>query len=140
MVVIAWNRVSPFAIAIFRYMMVCHAIFWHNHGGERKLWQLLNSFLFSICLVSGIIACVTRSASKTYLRCMNREETFRRDNLQDFYQPLNTGGLEFSGSLWSLHRFFYNIILHFFALLVAVFYAAIFFFRKKHTANSKGWC
>ena len=133
-----WARVSPLVIATFRYMMVCHAVFWHNHGGERKIWQLLNSFIFFTFLASGIIACVTRSSSKTYLRCINQEETFRRDNLQDFYYPLKARGLAFSGSLWSLHRFFYNLILHFFSLLVAVFYGAIFFHRKKHTANSRG--
>ena len=133
-----WARVSPLVIATFRYLMVCHAVFWQNHGGERKIWQLLNIFILSICLASSVLACVTRSSSKTYLRCINREETFRRNNIQDFYQPLATGGLALSGSLWSPHRFFFNVILRFFSFLVAVLYGAVFMFRKKHTANITG--
>ena len=33
----AWNRLVPVAIAAFRYIMVCHAVFVHNHGGEKKV-------------------------------------------------------------------------------------------------------
>ena len=140
LVLFTWNSISPLAIAIFRYMMVCHAVFWHNHGGERTIWRLLNSFIFSICLASGIIACVTSSSSKTYLRCINQEESFRRDDLQDFYQPIKTGGIELMGSFWSPHRFFFNVILRFPSFLVAVLYGAVFVFRKKYTANIRGKC
>ena len=32
-----WNRLVPVAIAGFRYVMVCHAVFVHNHGGEKAV-------------------------------------------------------------------------------------------------------
>ena len=32
-----WNRLVPVAIAGFRYVMVCHAVYVHNHGGEKKV-------------------------------------------------------------------------------------------------------
>ena len=34
----SWNRLVPVAIAAFRYIMVCHAVFVQNHGGEKKVW------------------------------------------------------------------------------------------------------
>ena len=33
----SWNRLVPVAIAGFRYIMVCHAVFVHNHGGEKAV-------------------------------------------------------------------------------------------------------
>ena len=33
----AWNRLVPLAIAAFRYVMVCHAVAVHNHGGEKQV-------------------------------------------------------------------------------------------------------
>ena len=33
----AWNRLVPLAIAAFRYIMVCHAVFVQNHGGEKQV-------------------------------------------------------------------------------------------------------
>ena len=36
----AWNRLVPVAIAAFRYIMVCHAVFVQKHGGGKKVgWQ-----------------------------------------------------------------------------------------------------
>ena len=34
---IYWNRLVPVAIAAFRYVMVCHAVFVNNHGGEKRV-------------------------------------------------------------------------------------------------------
>ena len=33
----AWNRLVPLAIAAFRYIMVCRAVFVHNLGGEKQV-------------------------------------------------------------------------------------------------------
>ena len=33
----SWNRLVPVAIAAFRYIMVCHAVFVQNHGGEKMV-------------------------------------------------------------------------------------------------------
>ena len=33
---IYWNRLVPVAIAALRYVMVCHAVFVNNHGGEER--------------------------------------------------------------------------------------------------------
>ena len=34
---IYWNRLVPVAIAALRYVMVCHAVFVNNHGGEKMV-------------------------------------------------------------------------------------------------------
>ena len=34
---IYWNRLVPVAIAALRYVMVCHAVFVNNHGGEKRV-------------------------------------------------------------------------------------------------------
>ena len=34
---ITCNRLVPVTIAAFRYIMVCHAVFVQNHGGEKKV-------------------------------------------------------------------------------------------------------
>ena len=34
---VAWNRLVPLTIAAFRYIMVCHAVFVQNHGGEKQV-------------------------------------------------------------------------------------------------------
>ena len=44
-----WNRLVPVAIAAFRYILVCHSAFVHNHGGEKMVGQYpfsINLFLF----------------------------------------------------------------------------------------------
>ena len=44
----AWNRLVPVAIAAFRYIMVCHAVFVQNHGGEKMVGSL-SWYLCKIC-------------------------------------------------------------------------------------------
>ena len=34
------SRLIPVAIAAFRYIMVCHAVFVQNHGGEKRVLNL----------------------------------------------------------------------------------------------------
>ena len=43
-----WNRLVPVAIAAFRYILVCHSVFVHNHGGEKKVCCFLLSSIFSM--------------------------------------------------------------------------------------------
>ena len=120
-----WNRLIPVGIAIFRYLMVCHAVRCHNFGGERRIWQVLNSFILGLCLTGGAVTTITRSSSFGYLRCIGREEAFQRPQLTDFYTPLQAGGIEFSGPLWTPIRLFYNTTLHVFAFLVPLLYGAV---------------
>ena len=41
-ILVFWNRLVPVAIAAFRYILVCHSAFVHNHGGEKKVGLLLS--------------------------------------------------------------------------------------------------
>ena len=135
---LTWNRLIPVGIAIFRYLMVCHAVVCHNFGGERRIWRVLNSFILGFCLFGGAIASATRTSSFSYLRCTNREEIFRRTQLTDFYEPLEVGGIEFSGPIWSPNRLFHNTTLHVFAFLVPLLYGAVFVFRMKNAVTVSG--
>ena len=85
------------AIAAFRYIMVCHAVFVQNHGGEKqvvpyaiclwdviylliylsKVWRLLISFLSALSLALGISIMFNTELNHTYLVCVGREEVFR---------------------------------------------------------------
>ena len=40
---IYWNRLVPVAIAALRYVMVCHAVFVNNHGGEKRVRCLFSN-------------------------------------------------------------------------------------------------
>ena len=33
----SWNKLVPVVIAAFRYILVCHSVFVHNHGGEKAV-------------------------------------------------------------------------------------------------------
>ena len=94
-----WNRLVPVAIAAFRYILVCHSVFVHNHGGEKKVGQLLllsvvplpvtslssptkvwRLLIFSLSAVS-LSGCglfmYNPESSRTYLLCIGRQELFR---------------------------------------------------------------
>jgi hypothetical protein len=72
-----WNRLVPVAIAVFRYLMVCHAVFCHNHGGDGPVWQVVTSGLVVVSLASTAVPLITTDSSLTYLTCMGSEERFR---------------------------------------------------------------
>ena len=138
MFMLTWNRLIPVVIAIFRYLMVCHAVRCHNFGGERRVWQVLNSFILGLCLTGGVIVSITRSSSFGYLRCIGREETFRRPPLTHFYQPLQPGGVEFSGPFWTPTRLFVNTTFLAFVFLVPLLYGAVFIYRMNKAATVSG--
>ena len=133
-----WNKLFPVGIAAFRYLMVFHAVFCHKQGGERKIWRILNGLILGLCLANAVITSIVRTSSKGYLRCIDREEMFRRADLEDFFQPLEASGLEFSGPLWSPHRLLLNATWFLFAFLVPIMYGAVFRFRRKHNNNITG--
>ena len=135
---LTWNRLIPVAIATYRYLMVCHAIRCHNFGGEGKIWRVLNSLILGFCLARASVVSATSSTSLSYLRCINREETFRRTQLTDFYEPLEDGGVQFSGPLLGPLRLFHNIAVNMFAFLVPLLYGALFIFRRKNATNIPG--
>ena len=134
-----WNKLIPVGMAAFRYLMVCHAVFCHNQGGERKIWRILSCLILGFCLTTAAIGSAAGTSFIGYLRCINREEMFRRSNLEDFYQPLEASGLQFSGPLWSPHRLLLNASLFLFAFLIPLLYGAVFMFRRKHTNNITGF-
>ena len=105
---LSWNRLVPVAIAAFRYIMVCHAVFVQNHGGEKqvvpyaiclwdviylliylsKVWRLLISFLSTLSLALGISIMFNTELNHTYLVCVGREEVFR--STSSFYFILSS--------------------------------------------------
>ena len=72
-----WNRMVPVGIVVFRYLMVCHAVFCHNHGGEKGIWRIVKVSFGVICLLNPLIVVWNSQASFFFLRCIGREETFR---------------------------------------------------------------
>ena len=50
-----WIRLVPVAIAGFRYTMVCHAVFVHNRGGEKKVIYL------TLCKAQNLLVGQSRS-------------------------------------------------------------------------------
>ena len=78
MALVMWNFFIPFGIALFRYLMVCHSVFCHNHGGEKNVIKFVTRTLFFLSLLSfGVIYGIEADKSKTYLRCIGRMETLR---------------------------------------------------------------
>ena len=82
------------AIVVFRYLMVCHAVWCQNLGGERPLWRIVSfSRIFKVkltvqknqiwacmlflCLGSGSLIFFTMDISLTFLLCIGSEERFR---------------------------------------------------------------
>ena len=55
---VSWNRLVPVCIVVFRYMMVCHAVFCLNHGGEKKIWKFLRNGVIILSLISGAMVFV----------------------------------------------------------------------------------
>ena len=74
---VAWNRLVPVAIVVFRYMMVCHAVFCHNMGGEKTVWRTVMTAFVVICLVNPLLVVFNISDSLVFLWCMGRQEAFR---------------------------------------------------------------
>ena len=74
---LTWNRLVPVAIVVFRYMMVCHAIFCHNLGGEKVVWRRVTIVLVVFCLLNPLVVVFKSQDSLVFLWCMGRQETFR---------------------------------------------------------------
>ena len=74
---VTWNRLVPVAIVVFRYMMVCHAVFSHNLGGEKVVWRGVRLGLLVLCLLNPLVVVLNSSDSIVFLVCMGREEAFK---------------------------------------------------------------
>ena len=72
-----WNRLMPVALVVFRYLMVCRAVYCHNLGGEKAVLRRVMALLVSLCLLDALVIVFNNSDSLTFLRCMGREEAFR---------------------------------------------------------------
>ena len=75
--VLLWTRLVPVGIAFFRYLMVCHAVFSHNRGGEESLMKMVKRSIMFLSLLTGGIFVIEADKSKTHLRCIGRTEIFR---------------------------------------------------------------
>ena len=79
-VLFTWNRMVTLVIAMFRYVMVCHAVMCQNLG-ERLVWLVLVSGLVLLSLGEGLVTVVysllPHSNSHAFLRCIGRQELFR---------------------------------------------------------------
>ena len=77
----AWNRLVPVGIANFRYLMVCHAVFCHNLGGEKAILDFVKIVLVFLSFSNGVFGVLgsigITGYSFEYLRCMGRQEVFR---------------------------------------------------------------
>ena len=77
----AWNRLVPIAVALFRYLMICHAVFSQNLGGDRYVLKFIKIGLVFFSIGSGIVGVLGSvgvfSDSFEYLRCLGRQEDFR---------------------------------------------------------------
>jgi hypothetical protein len=47
-----WNRLVPVAIVVFRYLMVCQAVWVHNLGGEKPLLRRILAVVAVFCTAS----------------------------------------------------------------------------------------
>ena len=72
-----WNRLVPVGIVVFRYLMVCHAVFCHNHGGEKGIWRIVKISIGALCLLNPLIVVWNSQKSFFFLRCIGRQEAFR---------------------------------------------------------------
>ena len=74
---VTWNRLVPVAIVVFRYMMVCHAVFCHNLGGEKVVWRGVRTGLLVLCLLNPLMVVINSADSVVFLVCMGKEEAFK---------------------------------------------------------------
>ena len=72
-----WNRLMPMAIVVFRYLMVCRAVYCHNLGGEKAVLRRVMSVLVAVCLLHAVVIAFNNSDVLIFLRCIGREEAFR---------------------------------------------------------------
>ena len=70
-----FQRLVPVAIVTFRYIMVCHPIFFINCGKE-KVWKWILGSVIVPWLAIWIYNMNTSSIAFRFLRCMGREEDF----------------------------------------------------------------
>ena len=61
-----------------------------------------------------------------------------RNNLENFFSPLEPGGVEFSGPIWIPARLFINLVNWAFVFGVPILYGAIYKFRKAHAVTTIG--
>ena len=69
------------AVALFRYLMICRAVFCQNIGGDKYVLNFIKIGLVLFSISSGIVAVLGSigafSDGFEYLRCLGREEDFR---------------------------------------------------------------
>ena len=71
-----FNRLVPVAILFLRYIMVCHPVFFINHGREKGIWWKIMFIMFMLCSTLWVSHIRSSPRSVAFLRCMDREEEF----------------------------------------------------------------
>ena len=63
-------------IVVYRYLLVCRAVYVHNHG-EARVWRVVRNSVFLLSLLSGALAVHSWAKSYRFLLCSGKEEQFR---------------------------------------------------------------
>ena len=71
----------PIGVALFRYLMICHAVLCQNLGGDKYVLKFIKIGLVFFSMSSGIVGLLGSvgvfSDSFEFLRCLGRQEDFR---------------------------------------------------------------
>ena len=71
----------PIGVALFRYLMICHAVLCQNLGGDKYVLKFIKIGLVFFSMSSGIVGVLGSvgvfSDSFEFLRCLGRQEDFR---------------------------------------------------------------
>ena len=72
-----FNRLVPVGIVLFRYTMVCHAVWAVNYGGEKPLWRTIQLAVLLLSLLPSVLIVLVLEDSLGFLKCIGQEEGFR---------------------------------------------------------------
>ena len=128
------NRSVPVAIAVYRYLLVCHGP--RLRGREAGLGRLVSAAALLAPAALALASLLFLSVTNVYLLCLGREEAFQHD-LTDLL-AVQESGLEFRLPLLHPFRVAVNTIMLAFLALVPALYYSIFMFRKRYDENIKG--
>ena len=133
------NRLVPISIAIFRYMMICKALFVVNYG-ERKLSRMIYKAILTSSVLFGVTTFFHLSRINLYLRCNGQEERFLY-NFPDFFfnpSPSSKGSQFIKLPFFHPYRLALNTMAFSFILIVPYLYLRIYKFRNYQAFSVQG--
>ena len=72
-----FNRLVPVGIVLFRYTMVCHAVWTVNYGGEKPLWRTIQLAVLLLSLLPSVLIVLVLEDNLGFHKCIGQEEGFR---------------------------------------------------------------